>query len=81
MFGFIGVGNMGTAHSKTFLKGDVENGVLTAFLSNQKLNAGTVRTAAQELVESAKMGDPSAVDWLVTLDNGYTIKYVGGGSS
>ena len=58
-----------------------ENGMLTAFLSNQKLNAGTVRTAAQELVESAKMGDPSAVDWLVTLDNGYTIKYVGGGSS
>lgn len=58
-----------------------ENGVLTAFLSNQKLNAGTVRTAALELVESANMGDPSAVDWLVTLDNGYTIKYVGGGSS
>ena len=29
-FGIIGVGNMGTAHSKTFLKGDVENGVLTA---------------------------------------------------
>lgn len=58
-----------------------ENGVLTAFLSNQKLNAGTVRTAAQELVERANMGDPSAVDWLVTLDNGYTIKYVGGGSS
>ena len=58
-----------------------ENGVLTAFLSNQKLNAGTVRTAALELVESANMGDPSAVDWLVTLDQGYTIKYVGGGSS
>lgn len=58
-----------------------ENGMLTAFLSNQKLNAGTVRTAAQELVERANMGDPSAVDWLVTLDNGYTIKYVGGGSS
>lgn len=55
-----------------------ENDVLTAFLSNQKLNAGTVRTAALELVESANMGDPSAVDWLVTLDQGYTIKYVGG---
>ena len=57
-----------------------ENGMLTAFLSNQKLNAGTVRTAALELVESANMSDPTAVDWLVTLDNGYTIKYVGGGS-
>lgn len=55
-----------------------ENDTLTAFLSNQKLNAGTVRTAALELVESANMGDPSAVDWLVTLDQGYTIKYVGG---
>lgn len=57
-----------------------ENGTLTAFLSNQKLNAGTVRTAALELVESADMSDPSAVDWLVTMDNGFTIKYVGGSS-
>lgn len=57
-----------------------ENGVLTAFLSNQKLNAGTVRTAALELVESADMGDASAVDWLITMDNGFTIKYVGGNS-
>ena len=57
-----------------------ENGVLTAFLSNQKLNAGTVRTAALELVESSDMGDASAVDWLVTMDNGFTIKYVGGNS-
>ena len=57
-----------------------ENGMLTAFLSNQKLNAGTVRTAALELVESADMGDASAVDWLVTMDNGFTIKYVGGNS-
>ena len=58
-----------------------ENNVRTAFLSNQKLNATTVRTAALELVESANMADESEVDWLVTLDNGYTIKYVGGGSS
>lgn len=29
-FGIIGVGNMGSAHAKTFLKGNVENGVLTA---------------------------------------------------
>ena len=29
-FGIIGVGNMGSAHAKTFLKGGVENGVLTA---------------------------------------------------
>ena len=57
-----------------------ENGTLTAFLSNQKLNAGTVRTAALELVESSDMGDASAVDWLVTMDNGFTIKYVGGNS-
>ena len=57
-----------------------ENNVRTAFLSNQKLNANVVRTSALELVASADMGDESAVDWLVTLDNGYTIKYVGGES-
>lgn len=57
-----------------------ENNVRTAFLSNQKLNTNTIRTAALELVESANMADPSSVDWLVSLDNGYTIKYVGGNS-
>ena len=57
-----------------------ENEVRTAFLSNQKLNTNTIRTAAMELVSSANMSDPASVDWLVTLDNGYTIKYVGGGS-
>lgn len=55
-----------------------ENSVRTAFLSNQKLNANTVRTAALELVESSNMADESQVDWLITLDNGYTVKYVGG---
>lgn len=54
-----------------------ENNVRTAFLSNQKLNATTVRAAALELVESANMGDETEVDWLVTLDNGFTVKYVG----
>ncbi|MBQ3639874.1 MAG: Gfo/Idh/MocA family oxidoreductase [Clostridia bacterium] len=29
-FGIVGVGNMGSSHAKKFLKGDVENGVLTA---------------------------------------------------
>ena len=57
-----------------------ENNIRTAFLSNKKLNANTVRTAALELVASEDMGDESAVDWLVTMDNGFTIKYVGGGS-
>lgn len=55
-----------------------ENAVRTAFLSNQKLNCNTIRTAAMELVGSSNMGDTSAVDWLVTLDNGFTIRYVGG---
>lgn len=55
-----------------------ENAVRTAFLSNQKLNCNTIRTASMELVESANMGDTSAVDWQVTLDNGFTIRYVGG---
>lgn len=54
-----------------------ENNVRTAFLSNQKLNATTVRAAALELVESANMADETEVDWLVTLDNGFTVKYVG----
>lgn len=54
-----------------------ENNIRTAFLSNQKLNTNTIRTAAMELVESDNMGDPSAVDWLITLDNGFTIRYVG----
>lgn len=55
-----------------------ENNVRTAFLSNQKLNTNTIRTAAMELVDSAHMSDPAAVDWLITLDNGFTIRYVGG---
>lgn len=55
-----------------------ENAIRTAFLSNQKLNCNTIRTASMELVESANMGDTSAVDWQVTLDNGFTIRYVGG---
>lgn len=54
-----------------------ESNVRTAFLSNQKLNATTLRAAALELVESANMADETAVDWLITLDNGYTVKYVG----
>lgn len=54
-----------------------EQNVRTAFLSNQKLNATTLRAAALELVESANMADETAVDWLITLDNGYTVKYVG----
>lgn len=57
-----------------------ENNIRTAFLSNKKLNANTVRTSALELVASEDMGDESAVDWLVTMDNGFTIKYVGGES-
>ncbi len=55
-----------------------ENNIRTAFLSNQKLNTNTIRTASMELVSPTNMGDASSVDWLVTLDNGYTIKYVGG---
>ena len=54
-----------------------ESNVRTAFLSNQKLNATTLRAAALELVESANMADETAVDWLITLDNGFTVKYVG----
>ena len=40
-FGIIGVGNMGSAHAKTFLKGNVENGVLTAVcdLKQEKLDS------------------------------------------
>lgn len=57
-----------------------EQNVRTAFLSNQKLNATTLRAAALELVESSDMADETAVDWLVTMDNGFTVKYVGGGS-
>ena len=57
-----------------------ENNVRTAFLSNQKLNANTLRAAALELVESANMADETAIDWLITLDNGFAVKYVGGTS-
>ncbi len=35
-FGIIGVGNMGSAHSKNLLNGDVENGVLTAVCDLKK---------------------------------------------
>ena len=39
-FGIIGVGNMGSSHAKTILKGDVANGVLTAVcdLKQEKLD-------------------------------------------
>ena len=39
-FGIIGVGNMGSSHAKTFLKGEVQNGVLTAIcdLKQEKLD-------------------------------------------
>ena len=39
-FGIIGVGNMGSAHAKTFLKGEVQNGVLTAIcdLKQEKID-------------------------------------------
>ena len=30
-----------------------------------------------ELVAQANMADPDSVDWQVTLDNGFTIRYVG----
>ena len=35
-FGIVGVGNMGSSHAKKFLKGDVENGVLTAICDLKK---------------------------------------------
>ena len=35
-FGIIGVGNMGSSHSKTLLRGDVENGILTAICDLKK---------------------------------------------
>ena len=39
-FGIIGVGNMGCSHAKTFLKGEVQNGVLTAIcdLKQEKID-------------------------------------------
>ena len=35
-FGIVGVGNMGSAHAKNFLKGNVENGVLTAICDRKQ---------------------------------------------
>ena len=54
-----------------------EGNELTTFLSNRKLNTNTIRTAMLELVAQANMADPDSVDWQVTLDNGFTIRYVG----
>ena len=34
-FGIVGIGNMGTAHSKSFLSGMIENGVLTAICNRR----------------------------------------------
>lgn len=79
----IGKRDLATAFKSIFTASALEfyeNNVKTAFLSNQKLNTNTIRTAAMELVSSANMGDAQSVDWLVTMDNGFTIKYVGGDS-
>ncbi len=54
-----------------------EGNELTTFLSNRKLNTNTIRTAMLELVSQSNMADPDSVDWQVTLDNGFTIRYVG----
>lgn len=76
----IGKRDLATAFKSIFTASALEfyeNNVKTAFLSNQKLNTNTIRTAAMELVSSANMSDAGSVDWLVTMDNGFTIKYVG----
>ncbi|MBQ7347876.1 MAG: Gfo/Idh/MocA family oxidoreductase [Clostridia bacterium] len=42
-FGIIGVGNMGSSHAKTFLRGKVENGVLTAICDIKPAKTDAVR--------------------------------------
>ena len=54
-----------------------ESDELTTFLSNRKLNTNTIRTAMLELVAQSNMANADSVDWQVTLDNGFTIRYVG----
>lgn len=48
---------------------------LVAFFNNKKLNVETVRTAKLELTDNLE--DQEAVDWQITLSNGFTIKWVG----
>ena len=62
-FGIIGVGNMGSGHLSSFMKGKVENGICTAIadLDEKKLaaakenNPGTYACYAsgEELIENA----------------------------
>lgn len=48
---------------------------LVAFFSNSKLNVETIRTAALELTDD--LSDPNATDWIITLTNGFTLKWIG----
>lgn len=65
--------SMFTATALEFYEADE----LTTFLTNRKLNTNTIRVSKFELVEQENMSDPSAVDWQITLDNGFSVKYVG----
>lgn len=48
---------------------------LVAFFSNRKLNVETVRTANLELTDDLE--DQEAVDWQITLSNGFTLRWIG----
>ena len=52
-FGIIGVGNMGSSHVKTFLKGKIENGVLTAIcdLKQSRMDAVAALEGGKEVTQ------------------------------
>ena len=51
-FGIVGIGNMGTAHCKSFLEGKIANGVLTAICNKRtsKMDAILALDGAEEVV-------------------------------
>ena len=51
-FGIVGIGNMGTAHCKSFLSGLIKNGVLTAICNSRtsKMDAILALDGAEDIV-------------------------------
>ena len=58
-FGIVGIGNMGTAHCKSFLSGLIENGVLTAICNSRtsKMDAILALDGAENVVAFTDYGE------------------------
>ncbi len=62
-FGIIGVGNMGSNHAKNFLKGGVENGVLTAICDLKQAKMDKVLDVQKEIQPDLEKSLATFVDY------------------